>query len=176
MSLAVQKQGVFFSATRRAVAPRAAARAVRVMAQLSQDELKKQVGGGNGPGGGAPAAGAVPSGDRRHSLLRGALLSVLIEQPLPQLIWSEHYTDRHNRYGNVGNVCPPHQLPRLPAAHRPCPLARTLPMFGPLARCDRCTAAALVAAMTGPDGATTTISLFLALLIMCRRPGRRWSM
>lgn len=45
MSLAVQKQAAFFSATRRAVAPRAAARAVRVMAQLSQDELKKQVGG-----------------------------------------------------------------------------------------------------------------------------------
>ena len=60
MSLAVQKQAVFFSATRRAVAPRAAARAVRVMAQLSQDELKKQVGGGNGPAGGAAAAGAVP--------------------------------------------------------------------------------------------------------------------
>ena len=85
MSLAVQKQAAFFSATRRAVAPRAAARAVRVMAQLSQDELKKQVGGAMGLPArrGAAERGRGVGGRRRRCRPRASVVG--LPQAAPRL-------------------------------------------------------------------------------------------
>ena len=136
MSLAVQKQAVFFSATRRAVAPRAAARAVRVMAQLSQDELKKQVGGAMG----LPARRRRCRGgaERRSAAAAGCVVLALSacpcgdSSPAPQLLLRRLDGVYLHRCLHTVSCCP---------CHPSCPLVAH-PKPSPLVRCDRCTAAA----------------------------------
>ena len=163
MSLAVQKQAVFFSATRRAVAPRAAARAVRVMAQLSQDELKKQVGGAMGlPArrrrcrGGAERRSAAAAGWCLRSVLAPAVTVLLPHSCCDVCLLECICTAASTLF---------HAAP----CHPSCPLAAPHPKPSPLAP-------AIGAPPLPQHACPDAPCLPLPPPVPYRRPGRRWSM